>query len=228
MLNPARLALMKPTAYLINVARGPIVDEEALIAALREERIAGAGLDVFEQEPPDPANRSLRNGQRHIHRSQPLLDRFFRRRRRPGCDHRDHQRGPGPPARFRRQLRGDDPSTRSSVEQRGVIGSRRRQTGRVGLAQAPATKRPALRGGSRISHPLRDCLQRKTQIKYFRETRLWGVRNRCMRRHAATQFHVPATNASRIDDRNPWAFPYRTGGTIQARGHQSIFGIESA
>ena len=56
LLNPARLALMKPTAYLINVARGPIVDEEALIAALRDERIAGAGLDVFEQEPPDPAN----------------------------------------------------------------------------------------------------------------------------------------------------------------------------
>jgi phosphoglycerate dehydrogenase-like enzyme len=56
LLNPTRLALMKPTAYLINVARGPIVDEEALIAALREERIAGVGLDVFEREPPDPAN----------------------------------------------------------------------------------------------------------------------------------------------------------------------------
>ena len=42
---------MKPTAYLVNIARGPIIDEGAVVQALREEWIAGAGLDVFEQEP---------------------------------------------------------------------------------------------------------------------------------------------------------------------------------
>jgi D-3-phosphoglycerate dehydrogenase len=52
------LALMKPTAYFINVARGPIVDEKALTEALAARRIAGAGLDVFEQEPT-PADNPL-------------------------------------------------------------------------------------------------------------------------------------------------------------------------
>ncbi len=59
LVGAAQFALMKPTAYFINVARGPIVDEPALIDALRANRLAGAALDVFEQEPVDPANPLL-------------------------------------------------------------------------------------------------------------------------------------------------------------------------
>jgi len=59
LIGAPQFALMKPGAYFINVARGPIVDELALIEALRAGRIAGAGLDVFEQEPVDPANPLL-------------------------------------------------------------------------------------------------------------------------------------------------------------------------
>jgi len=56
LLDARRIALMKPTAYLVNTARGPIVDESALIAALRDKRIAGAGLDVFDKEPLPPGH----------------------------------------------------------------------------------------------------------------------------------------------------------------------------
>ena len=56
------LRLMKPTAFLINTSRGPIVDEKALVRALAERRIAGAGLDVFENEPQvDPALLAMQN-----------------------------------------------------------------------------------------------------------------------------------------------------------------------
>ncbi len=51
MIGEEQLALMKPAAYLINAARGPVVDEAALVRALREKRIAGAGFDVYELEP---------------------------------------------------------------------------------------------------------------------------------------------------------------------------------
>jgi phosphoglycerate dehydrogenase-like enzyme len=54
LIDAERLMLMKPTSFLINVARGPIVDQEAISDALRKRRIQGAALDVFEQEPVDP------------------------------------------------------------------------------------------------------------------------------------------------------------------------------
>ncbi len=58
-IDEARLALMRPTALLINTARGGLVDEPALARALVEGRLAGAGIDVFEDEPPDPSNPLL-------------------------------------------------------------------------------------------------------------------------------------------------------------------------
>lgn len=60
MLNAAAFAKMKPTAVVINTARGPLIDEAALIAALTEQRIAGAALDVTPAEPP-PADSPLRS-----------------------------------------------------------------------------------------------------------------------------------------------------------------------
>ena len=58
--NERLLRVMKPTAYLVNTSRGPVVDEAALAKALRERWIAGAALDVFEQEP-QPADSPLRD-----------------------------------------------------------------------------------------------------------------------------------------------------------------------
>ena len=54
LINEKTLKLMKPTAYLVNSSRGPVVDEKALAKALKEKVIAGAALDVFEKEPLPP------------------------------------------------------------------------------------------------------------------------------------------------------------------------------
>jgi phosphoglycerate dehydrogenase-like enzyme len=56
----SELGLMKPTSFLINTARGPIVDEEALVETLRDQKIAGAAIDVFDQEPL-PAEHPFRH-----------------------------------------------------------------------------------------------------------------------------------------------------------------------
>ena len=54
MVGSRELSLMKPTAYLVNISRGPIVDEAAMVQALKSKAIAGAGLDTFDIEPLPP------------------------------------------------------------------------------------------------------------------------------------------------------------------------------
>jgi glyoxylate reductase len=62
MISDQQFALMKPTAFIINTARGPVIDEKALMRALKAKKIAGAGLDVFEHEPKLPlALRTMKN-----------------------------------------------------------------------------------------------------------------------------------------------------------------------
>ena len=82
LIGPRELGLMKPDAYLINTARGGIVVEDALYEALRHGRIAGAAIDVFDQEPlpPDHPFRSLPNllATPHIgYVTRSLYERFY-------------------------------------------------------------------------------------------------------------------------------------------------------
>lgn len=80
LIDARRLGLMKPTAVLINTARGPIVSEAALVEVLREGRIAGAGLDVFDQEPLPPGHplAGLRNVVLTPHIGWPTDDGYAR------------------------------------------------------------------------------------------------------------------------------------------------------
>jgi len=65
LVGAAELGLMKPTAFLVNTSRGPIVDEAALLSALHEGTIGGAGLDVFDVEPLPP-DHPLRSAPRTV------------------------------------------------------------------------------------------------------------------------------------------------------------------
>jgi phosphoglycerate dehydrogenase-like enzyme len=81
MMSAAQFKMMKPSAYLINTCRGPVVDEPALIEALRLGTIAGAGLDVFDQEPPPPNNPlfALHNVVLTAHFAGPTVDNQYTR-----------------------------------------------------------------------------------------------------------------------------------------------------
>ena len=75
LIGDRELSLMRPSAYLVNTARGPIVDEKALVRALEEKRIAGAALDVYEREPMvEPGLINLPNAVLTPHLGSAALD----------------------------------------------------------------------------------------------------------------------------------------------------------
>ncbi len=88
MINREMLGLMKPTAWLINAARGPLVDEAALIEALSSGRLEAAGLDVQLHEPPDPGQQAAEAAQR---RAEPAQRRRADRVQREDVDPRGEE-----------------------------------------------------------------------------------------------------------------------------------------
>ena len=88
--------MMKPTAFIINTARGAIIDEKALVRALKKKQIAGAGLDVFEHEPKlPPALRAMKNVVLTPHLGSAVMEvrdqmANYRGRQYPGAARRPH------------------------------------------------------------------------------------------------------------------------------------------
>jgi phosphoglycerate dehydrogenase-like enzyme len=81
LIGEREFALMKPTAILVNTCRGPVVDEKALFNALRDERIAGAGIDVMVEEPPKPDHElfQMKNAIYTPHAAGPTWDNHWKR-----------------------------------------------------------------------------------------------------------------------------------------------------
>ena len=81
LMGAAEFALMKPTAILVNTCRGPVVDEKALYAALRDEKILGAGIDVMREEPPQPDHElfGCKNAIYTPHAAGPTWDNHWKR-----------------------------------------------------------------------------------------------------------------------------------------------------
>jgi glyoxylate reductase/D-3-phosphoglycerate dehydrogenase len=98
MIGAAELALMKPLAVLINTSRGPVVDEAALTRALADGKLFGAGLDVFDREPPPPDNPlfSLDNVLLTAHFAGPTYDNNVARLRNAFDNVQRVQRGERP------------------------------------------------------------------------------------------------------------------------------------
>ena len=125
MIDAAALALMKPTALLINTARGPIVDEAALAAALREGRLGGAGIDVLETEPPAPDNPLLCPRERPGHPARGLVLRGEPRGGHGPGHGRAAARAAGQAAALGRQPRGVRPAPRPTGPLTGGGGAAR-------------------------------------------------------------------------------------------------------
>ena len=147
-------AAMKPSAYFVNLARGGVVDEDAMMAALKAGQIAGAALDVFQTEPLPRRPSAVVDGERHHHAAS---RRLLRRLRRSGAGDGRAQYGVLP-ARRHRQHAGSDPQVgaRRSVAKRTTDqtqGVKRKRRAATAAKPAP-TPRSSVRhrAGARKQH----------------------------------------------------------------------------